>query len=126
MRASAAIFAGWTLLVWISRVRNVIADDDLSAGGQAWRVTVAVVLVGLAVMVFATRARSRPILMALVVVTAGVWLVRGVGILVDEHGASFKIVHSVLALASIALALWAAGTSVAFAQGRIRNKPSAG
>jgi hypothetical protein len=39
--------------------------------------------------------------------TVGVWVVRDVGILTGDHGVGFKVVHTVLAVVSIALSVFA-------------------
>jgi hypothetical protein len=49
--------------------------------------------------------------LALGLYTAAVWLVRGGSILVGPYDTSFKVVHTVLALGSIALAV-AAGHAI--------------
>lgn len=94
----------WTLLVWSSRIRNVLQDDDLSGFGTAWRLGAAALFLVLAV---AAAVRTRPWLAVLVAWTVGWWLVRGIGILVDDHDVGFKVVHTVLMVVSIGLAMWA-------------------
>jgi hypothetical protein len=111
-RLAVPLLLGWTLLVWVSRIRNILDDDGLSGGGRAWRLGAAVVFVVLAAVVFvARRRRSRratALLGGLVVWTVGWWSIRGVGILLDgNHDAGFKLVHTVLMVGSIALAMWA-------------------
>ena len=99
----------WTLLVWTSRVRNIMAADDLSSTGRAIRVAIAVSFVTLAVgtAVGLVRKRlDRRWLTTLVGWTVLVWTVRGVGILLDDWNAGFKVVHTVLAVISIGLAVW--------------------
>jgi peptidoglycan/LPS O-acetylase OafA/YrhL len=105
-------FLGWTFLVWVSRIRNIIEDDKLTSGGQAWRLAAAGVFVAFAVAVFTARRRrsSRATLLlgALAVWTTGWWSIRGVGILLDDnHEAGFKVVHTILMIVSIGLAMWA-------------------
>ena len=113
MRARLPLYSlvGWTLFVWVTRTRNVITDDDLTNFGMAWRVGAAVVFVvlALAALVAARRwpARATLLLGALVLWTTGWWLIRGVGILLDDHEVGFKIVHSILMIVSIELAMWA-------------------
>lgn len=97
------VLVGWTVFLWISRLRNVLADDDLTAFGTAWRIGVVVVFVVLAV--FAAGGRLVGVLIAW---TVGYWLVRGGGILLDDdHDAGFKAIHTVLMVVSIGLAMWA-------------------
>ena len=93
----------WTVFLWVSRLRNVFSDDDLTAFGTAWRVGVVVVFVALAVL--ATTGRLVGVLIAW---TIGFWLVRGGGILLDgDHDAGFKVIHTALMAVSIGLAMWA-------------------
>ena len=42
----------------------------------------------------------------LVVWTVGFWLVRGGGILLDDHDAAFTVIHTALMVVSIVLAMW--------------------
>lgn len=113
MRARLPVLAlvGWTLFVWVTRMNNIVHDDDLSTGGMAWRLGAAAIFVALAVAVAVSLrlapTRMAPILGVLVVWTVGWWLVRGVGILLDDHDAGFKVVHTILMLVSIGVAMWA-------------------
>jgi hypothetical protein len=92
----------WTLVIWLSRLRNIWTDDDLSSGGQMARTVVALVFVGLAVV-----AWWRPALApGFAVWTIGYWSVRGVQIVLNDHPVGFTVVHTVLALISIGLAGW--------------------
>ena len=111
-RLAVPLLVAWTLLVWIGRIRNVLADDELSGGGRAWRLGAALLFVLLASAVFVARRRSSAqaagLLAGLVVWTIGWWSVRGIGILLDgSHDAGFKVVHTVLMIVSIAVAVWA-------------------
>lgn len=111
-RLPLTVLVGWTILLWVSRLRNVLRDDDLSGAGVAWRVAVVVVFVGLAGAVIVAMRTGRPPLRetvsALVGWTVAFWLVRGTGILLDDHDTSFKVVHTVLMVVSIGVAAWAA------------------
>lgn len=107
----------WTVLVWASRIRNVWSDDDLGTGGQVLRTGFAAVFLVMAVLVgirlWATRDRGwswadRSLVGAFVAWTVGFWLVRGVGILVDDHSTSFKAIHTVL----MAISIWLAWRAV--------------
>ncbi len=92
---------GWTLLLWISRLRNVLGNDELSAWGMSWRVGVVVVFVALALLAATSR------LVGLFVGwTMGSWVVRGGGLLIGDYRAGFKAIHAVLMVASIGLAMW--------------------
>jgi hypothetical protein len=96
-RAAAALVA-WTFLVWTTRVANVWRDAlsftvlAIAAGVALWRrlAQATVVAVG-----------------ALAAWTVAVWVVRGIGILAADHDLGFKVVHTVLAVVSIALAVLA-------------------
>lgn len=99
MRATV-VFAAWTVFVWAGRIRN--GGSILLA--LSFLVLAAVVLVSL-------RKQSRQwrpyAVGALAAWTIVVWAVRTPMILVHDHPASFKIVHTVLAVVSIGLAVWA-------------------
>jgi hypothetical protein len=105
--------AAWTLFVWVGRIRNVWSDSSLDAAGKAGRSALALSFVVLAgpLLVWALRRRRtgipaamRHLVVALGVWTTGVWVVRSAGIWVHEHPVGFKVVHTVLAAISIALA----------------------
>jgi len=83
-------FFAWTVFVWAGRIRN---------GGSVLLAASFLVLAAIAIW-----RRGRWI-SALVVWTIGVWAVRTPQILLDDQGAGFKAVHTVLAAVSIALAL---------------------
>ena len=83
-------FVGWTVFVWAGRIRN---------GGSTLLAVSFLALAALAVW------RSGRWITALVVWTVGVWVVRTPLILVHDHSAGFKVVHTVLAAVSIGLAL---------------------
>lgn len=111
-RLPVLAFLAWTFFVWASRVRLILSDDGLSDAGRAWRLGVAGLFVAFAVVVLVARQRrsirSTALLGGLVVWTTGWWSVRGIGILVDgNHAVGFKVVHTVLMIASIGLAMWA-------------------
>jgi len=104
------VLVAWTAVVWVGRTRNLIADDQLTSSGRIWRILLAVVFLGFALLsVSALGGRWRSIgstrLVAVFCIwTITFWAVRGTGILFADHGAAFKAVHSVLALVSIAVA----------------------
>ena len=66
-----AVLVGWTLVLWFSRLRNVLGNDELTGWGVGWRAGVVAVFVGLALA--ATTGR---LVDALVWWTVGFWLVR--------------------------------------------------
>jgi len=94
----------WTLVVWATRIRNIV-DQDGSVGD----LVVPVALTVLAVVALVNRRRGVPILAAVTVV---VWAVRAPLVLVHDHSGAFKVVHLVLAVVSVALA-WVSWRAVA-------------
>lgn len=109
-RLPVVAFLVWTVVVWASRIRNVLADDDLTGGGRAWRLAAAIafVVLGVATAVEWRRgSRFVAVLAVLVLWTVSWWSVRGVGIIVDDHDLGFTVVHTVLMVISIGLAMWA-------------------
>ena len=100
-----SVLVGWTVFLWLSRLRNVVADDDLSRVALTWRIVVVGIFVSLAVLA-GLRSTRRWAVPALVWWTIGFWLVRGGGILLDDHDLSFTVVHTVLMAVSIATAMW--------------------
>jgi hypothetical protein len=84
------VFLAWTVFVWAGRIRN---------GGS---VLLAVSFLALAAIALWRGGRW---ITALAVWTVAVWAVRTPYILVHDHPAGFKVVHTVLALVSIALAV---------------------
>jgi len=98
-----AALAGWTAFVWGTRVRNITRD-----GGGAVSLLVALGMVALAVVVAVALARGgtpRWAVPALAAATVAAWVVRTPGILLGDQGVAFKVVHTALALVSIALAV---------------------
>ncbi|MEY2591711.1 MAG: hypothetical protein QOJ67_3695 [Acidimicrobiaceae bacterium] len=87
----------WTLLIWTTRVRNILGNR----GHSATELILPLVLTALAVAALVDRRRG---LRPLAFVTVGVWAVRLPFVLVHDHPAGFKVVHAVLAAVSIALA----------------------
>ncbi len=110
------MLSAWTVLVWTTRIRNIWTDDSLTTGGQVWRTALALTFTAFAVaaLVVWARARRRPappwapsLVRAFAVWTTGVWVVRSVQIAGNGHEAAFVAVHTVLAIVSIALSVWA-------------------
>jgi hypothetical protein len=101
----------WTLFVWLTRVNNIIGDDELVGGERVWRLGAAVLFVAFALALLAARrvapARATVVLAPFVVFSVGYWLVRGTGIILDDHELGFTIVHTILMVVSIGLAMWA-------------------
>ena len=100
---------GWTLFVWVSRIRNIVGDDDLATAGRAGRLVIALAFIAVAVLVAVLAGRGSrrltSVLAGFVVATVGFWAVRGVEIVLDDHPAGFVAVHSALAVVSIVLAV---------------------
>ena len=113
----ALVLSGWTFLVWTTRIRNIWTDESLTTAGQIGRTALALSFTAFAVAVVAIWLRARgpgtaspaavAVIRAFAGWTIGVWLVRGVQIAAGDHGAAFVAVHTALALASVALAVWA-------------------
>ena len=101
--------------MWAGRLRNIAGDDRLDLATSL--LPLSFVAGGVAVIVLAAvRGRAlRPAVVVLAAWTIAVWVVRATAILLADHDAGFKAVHSVLALVSIGLALvalrWVAATS---------------
>lgn len=99
-----AVLVGWSVFLWISRLRNVLRDDDLDSWGVTWRVAVVVIFVVLALA--AAVLDDRRAVAVLVWWTIGFWVVRGGGILLDDHTVGFKAIHTALMVVSIGAAMW--------------------
>lgn len=105
--------------MWSTRFNLIWSDADLGTGGKLTRSALAASFTVLAIVVAArlwqqrrpggsttatrTLAATRAI-GALAAWTTVVWLVRGTGIVVGDHSVGFILVHTVLAIVSIALA----------------------
>jgi peptidoglycan/LPS O-acetylase OafA/YrhL len=104
----AIALVAWSFFVWTTRIANIWRDDALDTGGKVGRTALALsfTVLALAVVVALWRARrfTAPAVAALAVWTVAVWVVRDVGIVTGDHEAGFKVVHTVLAVISIALA----------------------
>jgi len=96
---------GWTLLLWGSRLRLVLGNDELDGWGIVIRVLVVGVFVALAILV-AVRASPRTLAL-LVWWTLVYWLVRGGAILLSDEDLAFKGVHAALMVISWSTAVWA-------------------
>jgi hypothetical protein len=114
----ALVLSAWTLLIWTTRIRNIWTDDSLSVPGQLWRTALALVFTAFAAVTVGAWAKARRDgasvirrtsvwIRAFALWTVGVWLVRGTQIVLGDHSLGFVVVHSVLAVVSVALAVWA-------------------
>ena len=107
------VLVGLTLLVWITRIYNLLNDNEISNGEKIWRFLVAAVflLASMAVIkVLVGSWRDRNIKNSLLVPafciwTVTFWIVRSVGILIADHEAGFKLIHVCMAGVFILLAL---------------------
>lgn len=106
----------WSLVVWASRIRNILADD-FEGIDRLWRLGLA----GLFVVVSLWVLRSAHGLwrdgasdwwscvsgaaMTLALINIVVWPVRAYQILSGDWSGGFKVVHSLLAVISVALGL---------------------
>lgn len=127
-RILAVTFALWTLLVWTTRIRNIIGDDTMERAEKVGRVglaltfdtlslalLVALFVAPLGALVGAAVRPSPPVIAALATClagwTAGVWLLQSGAIWVDpSHSTAFKAVHTGLAVLSVAfgaVTVWA-------------------
>lgn len=133
----ALLFGGWTLFVWVGRLRNLAAEPGSVFDASRWSLvgSIAFTVLGLAVLgaaVLRWTGRSGRLLTsavgALAVVTVGVWVLRAVDIALGDHRIGFIAVHLVLAAVSIGLAVAAvtairrAGASAETGDGRLPSK----
>jgi peptidoglycan/LPS O-acetylase OafA/YrhL len=107
----AVALVAWTLLVWTTRIANIWRDEGLDTAGKVGRTALALSFTVLAIAVVAALWRPRrlivPAVAALAAWTVAVWVVRDAGIVAGDHEVGFKVVHTVLAVVSIALAVLA-------------------
>lgn len=106
----------WTLLVWTTRIRNIWTDEELSTAAQVGRTALALAFTAFAVATIVAVVRARrgqawhrtaDLVRAFAVWTVGVWAIRAVQIGLADHEVGFKVVHTLLAVASTVLAVWA-------------------
>jgi hypothetical protein len=100
---------GWTLFVWVSRVGLAWTDDSLTTGEKVLGTLPPVLFVVLALATGALLLSRRPELSRVATAFAGFtvvyWALRLPFILVNDHPGAFKVVHTVLAVVSVALAV---------------------
>ena len=105
---AALVLAGWSLLVWTTRIRNIWTDDELTSGEQWSRTALALSFTVLALAVghavYRRTTWRRPAVLALGGWTIAVWVVRSIGIATADHDGAFVAVHLALAAISFALA----------------------
>ena len=108
-RPFALALVAWTFFVWTTRIANIWRDEALDTGEKVGRTGLALSFTLLAVAVVVTLWRRLPqasllAVGALAAWSVAVWVVRAVRILFADHEVGFKVVHTVLAVVSIALA----------------------
>jgi hypothetical protein len=103
-RVAVRVFAVWTFVVWGTRIRNILSDDGSTL---ALAVAVGLTALGLLVAVHAATRRLPWSVPAAALATVVVWAVRAPQVLLHDHSGGFKAVHLLLAVLSIALALFA-------------------
>lgn len=120
MRLAVGVLVGWTLFVWVGRVRNVLADPSMHGADRigplllagSFVLLAATVALALLVDRGATGGGGRVLRAAVAVLgawTTVVWVLRATSIaLGGRHPIGFVLVHVVLAVVSVTLAAWAA------------------
>ena len=97
----------WTFVVWISRTRNVLTNQDLEFIGVAWRLGAAGIFLALAAAVSGQLISGHQGVQSLkweATWAIGFWLIRGTGILIDSNWSfEFKAVHSALMIVTFAM-----------------------
>ncbi len=115
---------GWTLFVWVNRIRNIWTDDTLTTSGQVGRTMLVASFVVPAMILAVTLLRGTwgrwfpAFIRAFAAWTVAVWLVRMVGIALHGHEAAFVVVHAVLAVVSSVLAVAAWRTTMPAVMGQ--------
>jgi hypothetical protein len=51
--------AGWTIFVWVTRIRNILGDDDTTTAFKAVHTVLAVVSVAFAIAILGVASRNR-------------------------------------------------------------------
>ncbi len=101
------IFVGWTTFLWITRLRNVFGDSELSTSRQLWAATIAVgFIVGALSLPILHRAfptKLHSVAAFLAAITIAWWGMRLITNLAGDESVAFKAVHTVLAVGSVGL-----------------------
>lgn len=110
MKTLIIALVAWSVFVWGQRLNNIWGDDDLTSGDKLTQSLLVLAFVGGALAIAALAGRAAPptltrALGVFAVWTAGVWSVRSVEMLADDWSIAFKVVHTGLAIVSIALAV---------------------
>ncbi|MFQ3315664.1 MAG: hypothetical protein ACI85J_000600 [Candidatus Poriferisodalaceae bacterium] len=97
----------WTLLLWTSRIKNILQNSDLTYIAVAIRVLVALMFLLLALLTVRSSLRKKENqswLIALCVWSLVYWPVRGGLILIDsQYSPGFKAVHTALMIVTLGL-----------------------
>jgi hypothetical protein len=97
----------WTLLLWTSRIKNILENSDLTYIAVAIRVLVALIFLLLALLTlrsFLRKKESQVWLTTLCVWSLVYWPVRGGLIVIDSnYSFGFKAVHSGLMIVTLGL-----------------------
>ncbi|HAN08269.1 MAG TPA: hypothetical protein DCP89_07175 [Acidimicrobiaceae bacterium] len=97
----------WTLLLWTSRIKNILENSDLTYIAVAIRVLVALMFLLLALLTlrsFLRKKESQVWLTTLCVWSLVYWPVRGGLIVIDSnYSFGFKAVHSGLMIVTLGL-----------------------
>lgn len=109
------ILSVFTLLVWTTRIRNIWTDDSSPTSDQIGRTALSLsfTVFALVTIVAVVRARKdewaglRWWIRLFALWTTLVWVWRAIAIATADHEIGFVVVHTVLAVVSIVLALWA-------------------
>lgn len=106
---SVLAFGGWNAAIWLTRIRNILGDDSLDAGGKAlWMAPAVVFGAGGVVALLAwwkgQASLARP-LAAVAMAVILYWPIRTVFIMVDGRSLAFRMVHVVLSVVSVGLAV---------------------
>ncbi len=104
------VAVAWTVFVWVGRIRNLIADDEMSSAAKVGVSGLSASFLILCVLIVLGWTLGSTRLGALVLVMLGwnvvVWAVRVVDIaFLSDHEVPFIVVHTVLGLLSVGL--WA-------------------
>ena len=105
-------FVAWTLFVWIGRIRNALADSDLTGNGRVVTLTMSVLFRDWQDPSVRSSSALRLCVRILAGFTIAIWTVRLVTIVADHlDDLPFVAVHAVLAAFSIGLGVWASVVS---------------
>ncbi len=109
------VLGGWTLLLWFTRVRNVLADTELAGWSKTWQLGISVIFVVAGVLLLglslvkdnpAIRTLAIRVSLGLAVFGSAWWAIRGVNTMFNDHSVAFKLVHAALAIGTIAISAW--------------------